>query len=77
MYFQFEDQKYVYFIIDYCPYGDLYSIIKSNRRNEEGRLTLTEKYTIWIQIALGIVSMHEKGLVYRDLKPENILIDEL
>ena len=39
-------------------------------------MTLTEKYIIWMQIAFGIVSLHEKGLIYRDLKPENILIDE-
>lgn len=38
-------------------------------------MTLTEKYTIWIQIALAIANLHEKGVIYRDLKPENILID--
>jgi serine/threonine protein kinase len=38
-------------------------------------MTLTEKYTIWIQIAFGIANLHQKGLIYRDLKPENILID--
>jgi protein kinase A len=63
--------------VDYCPFGDLYTLIKQNRKADEyDRLTTTEKYIIWIQIAFGIVSMHERGLVYRDLKPENILINE-
>ena len=66
----------MYFIVDYCPYGDLYSIMRNMKKNEEMKMTLTEKYMIWMQIAFGIVSLHEKGLIYRDLKPENILIDE-
>lgn len=58
-------------------YGDLYSAIKSNKKADENtRMTLTEKYLIWIQVAFGIISLHEKGLIYRDLKPENILLNE-
>jgi serine/threonine protein kinase len=49
---------HVYFILDYCPYGDLYSLIRENKKNEEHRLSITEKYTIWIQIAFAIVSLH-------------------
>lgn len=59
LYYQFEDYKYVYFILEYCPHGDLYSIIKTNKKAEESaKLTLTDKYTIWIQIAFGIVKLH-------------------
>ena len=41
LYYQFEDAKYVYFIIDYCPFGDLYNIIKNSNKNEELKLNLT------------------------------------
>ncbi len=59
LYYQFEDPKYVYFIIDYCPFGDLYSLIHNNKKaDENNRLTLTEKYIIWIEVAFAIISLH-------------------
>lgn len=77
LYYQFEDSRYVYFVIEYCAHGDLYGIIRMNRKVEENsKLTLTEKYLIWMQVAFGLVSLHEKGLVFRDLKPENVLLNE-
>ena len=70
MYYQFEDLVHIYLIIDYCPFGDLYSLIRMNKKPDEVlKLNITEKYNIWIQIALGIACMHDKGLIYRDLKP--------
>jgi len=33
LYYQFEDTKYVYFILEYCVHGDLYSVIKSSRKS--------------------------------------------
>ncbi len=70
LYYEFEDLKYVYFILEYCPFGDLFGMIRSGKKQEDlSKMSLAEKYTIWIEIAFGIVSLHEKGLVYRDLKP--------
>ena len=63
-------------MIEYCVFGDLYNIIKNNKKLDENqKLNNHEKYAIWIQIAFGLVSLHERGLIYRDLKPENILIN--
>lgn len=70
LYYQFEDAVNVYFVLDYCPFGDLYAAIKQSKKPEEtARLNLADKYAIWIQIALGIANLHQKGLIYRDLKP--------
>ena len=70
LYYQFEDAKYVYFVIEYCPYGDLYGIIRSQvKKSEDCKLSLTEKYVILMQIVFGVVGLHEKGLIYRDIKP--------
>ena len=59
LYYQFEDSRYVYFVIEYCVHGDLYNIIRMNRKaDENNKLTLTEKYLIWMQVAFGLVNLH-------------------
>ena len=34
LFYQFEDSRFAYFVIEYCAHGDLYSVIKNNRKGE-------------------------------------------
>ena len=71
MYFSFQDQRKLYFILDYCPGGELWNkIVKNSKLNEE-----TAKFYAG-QIILVIEYLHENDIIYRDQKPENILIGE-
>ncbi|KAL6930363.1 uncharacterized protein HGUI_01551 [Hanseniaspora guilliermondii] len=70
MFFTFQDQSSLYFVLEYAPYGDFLSIMK-----EYG--TLSEECTKYYsaQIIDAIEDLHKAGIIHRDIKPENILLD--
>eukprot|EP00349_Pseudokeronopsis_sp_Brazil_P002103 CAMPEP_0202960330 /NCGR_PEP_ID=MMETSP1396-20130829/4475_1 /ASSEMBLY_ACC=CAM_ASM_000872 /TAXON_ID= /ORGANISM="Pseudokeronopsis sp., Strain Brazil" /LENGTH=106 /DNA_ID=CAMNT_0049679473 /DNA_START=258 /DNA_END=578 /DNA_ORIENTATION=+ len=69
--YAFQNEKKLFFVIDYCPGGDLYFYIKNIGRFNENSAKF---YAATILLALE--NLHKNGIVYRDLKPENILIDK-
>lgn len=71
LYYAFEDDKNVYFVMEYSPFGDLYQEMKQNFSN----MSLEIKFFYFIQITFALCRLHQKGFIYRDLKPENVLID--
>lgn len=70
MFFAFQDESSLYFVLDFASHGELLNLIK-----EHG--TLNEEVTRYYgaQILDAIKYMHDNGVVHRDLKPENILLD--
>ena len=71
----FEDEKYIYLVMDYYKGGDLYSYIYEERKEDNN---LTEKIIAKIIkiIAQCIQYLNNFGIVHRDLKPENIVFGE-
>ncbi len=63
----FEDDEFIYIIMEYLSGGDLLEYVGEN--------LLTEKISAKIikEIARGIKYMNLFGLIHRDLKPENIV----
>ncbi|AMD20945.1 HEL336Cp [Eremothecium sinecaudum] len=71
LYFTFQDEANLYFILEYAPNGDLLSLMKKyNTLNED----CTRYYGA--QILDAISHLHKHGIVHRDIKPENILLDK-
>lgn len=70
MFFTFQDQSSLYFVLEYAPHGDFLSIMK-----EYG--TLSEECTKYYsaQMIDAIEDIHKAGIIHRDIKPENILLD--
>lgn len=67
----FENEFRIYLIMDYFPWGDLYSHWK-----KLDTFTEEEAKFIIAQIAIALGSLHKQNIIHRDLKPENILFDK-
>lgn len=70
LYYAFQTPKKLYFVLEYCPGGELFFHLSRAGRFSEGRCRF---YTS--EIMLAIEYLHRLNIIYRDLKPENILLD--
>lgn len=68
--FAFQDDKYLYFIIDYVEGGDLFNIIRV-----QGTLAEDVVRTYAAELVITLQYLHDQNVIYRDLKLENIMID--
>lgn len=66
----YKDKDCLYFLMDACLGGDLFTLLRSQTLFEE-RVARFYAATI----ILAFEHMHEKDIIHRDLKPENVLID--
>ncbi|XP_047336405.1 serine/threonine-protein kinase WAG1-like [Impatiens glandulifera] len=73
LYAHLEVSHYTCLLIDYCPNGDLHSLL---RRQPENRLPIESVRFYAAEVLVALEYLHSLGIVYRDLKPENILLRE-
>jgi microtubule-associated serine/threonine kinase len=73
MYWAFQDEKRVYFVLEYANGGDLHSVIQNFYPDgmDEDRV----RFYI-VEILLAVEYLHSKDIVVRDLKPSNCLTTE-
>jgi len=69
MHFSFQDERFIYFVIDHCYYGDLSTQIIGNKGLEES----AARFYI-AELILAIEYLHSLEVVHRDLKPSNVLL---
>lgn len=70
LHYAFQTKDKLYFVLDYCPGGDLFfHLSRVGCFPEE----MAKFYAA--EIVLALIHLHEQGIVYRDLKPENIMLD--
>ena len=71
----FEDENYIYFVMEYYKGGDLYAYIYEHRKNKKD---INEHATAKIIkiLAQCIQYLNHFGIIHRDLKPENIVFSK-
>ncbi|TYH83469.1 hypothetical protein ES332_D02G134600v1 [Gossypium tomentosum] len=70
LYCSFQDDEYLYLVMEYLPGGDMMTLLM--RRD-----TLTEDEARFYvgQTVLAIESIHKQNYIHRDIKPDNLLLD--
>ncbi|XP_011253248.1 rho-associated protein kinase 2 isoform X1 [Camponotus floridanus] len=70
LHFAFQDQKYLYMVMDYMPGGDLVNLMSNYE--------VPEKWAKFYcaEVVLALDAIHLMGFVHRDVKPDNMLLDK-
>lgn len=71
-YDSFIDGQKISIVLEYCPHGDLNSLIEKQRTS--GRFADNTIWKIFINLCLGLQYLHSKNIIHRDLKSLNIFM---
>lgn len=70
LFYTFQTDKKLYFILEFCPGGEIFNLLQKKRRLSEDQ---TRFYAA--QMVLALEHLHKQDIIYRDLKPENVIVD--
>ncbi|XP_057964972.1 uncharacterized protein LOC131155684 [Malania oleifera] len=70
LYCSFQDDEFLYLIMEYLPGGDMMTLLmrKDTLSEDEARFYVAET-------VLAIESIHKHNYIHRDIKPDNLLLD--
>ncbi|VFQ86257.1 unnamed protein product [Cuscuta campestris] len=70
LYCSFQDEEYLYLVMEYLPGGDMMTLLmrKDTLTEDEAKFYVAET-------VLAIESIHKHNYIHRDIKPDNLLLD--
>jgi serine/threonine protein kinase len=78
LYATLQDEKSIYFVTQFFPGGDLFSILYSNKlgQTKAGGIASQQALFYAANVLAAICHMHDHEVVFRDVKPENMVSDD-
>ncbi|XP_011689727.1 PREDICTED: cGMP-dependent protein kinase, isozyme 1-like isoform X2 [Wasmannia auropunctata] len=70
LYQTYKDNKYVYFLMEVCLGGDVWTTLQRRRNFDDA----TTQFMVGCVVE-ALDHLHSLNIVYRDLKPENLMLD--
>ncbi|CAM8924408.1 hypothetical protein QQ045_022688 [Rhodiola kirilowii] len=70
LYCSFQDEEYLYLVMEYLPGGDMMTLLM-----RKDILTENEARFYVAETVLAIESIHKHNYIHRDIKPDNLLLD--
>ena len=71
----FEDQDYIYYVMEYMNNGDLKSYFYANDYLES-QIPEERLWDLYFKCISGLLYVHKKGIIHRDIKLDNLFLDD-
>ncbi|XP_053672281.1 cGMP-dependent protein kinase 1 [Anopheles nili] len=71
LYKTYRDKKYLYFLMEACLGGDVWTVLQKSKFFDER----TARFITGCVVE-AFAYLHTRNMIYRDLKPENLMLDE-